>query len=187
MKLYIVNTDEISLELKQRYTTLLSPGDLARYQVINNIGHRQQFITGRALIRDVCGCSPDISPSGKPSVKTGYISLAHSGSFVVLATADTPVGVDIEDVSIRRNFEALSRRLGFSTKVDSAVDFYLSFTAYEADFKAGRPKLAHFYTYINTFIIMISTLNRKEKIEAYSVIPFVKHSVLSLPFNRWQP
>ena len=77
--------------------------------------------------------------------------------------------------------------MGFSKKVDTAVDFYLSFTAYEADFKAGMPKLAHFYTYINTFIIMISTLNKNEKIESYSVIPFVRHSVLSLPFNRWQP
>lgn len=187
MKLYIVNTDEISPELKQRYTTLLSPGDLARSHVINNIGHRQQFITGRALIRDICGCDPSISPSGKPSVKTGYISLAHSGPFVVLITADTPVGVDIEDTAVHRDFEALSRRLGFSKKVDTAVDFYLSFTAYEADFKAGMPKLAHFCTYINTFIIMISTLNKNEKIESYSVIPFVRHSVLSLPFNRWQP
>ena len=49
-------------------------------------------------------------PNGKPYWEDCHFNLSHSGSWVVLAMGDGPVGVDVESFQVERNVEALAKR-----------------------------------------------------------------------------
>lgn len=179
MKVFLTDLSDIGDDLIHRYELLLSPSEKARYTQISNPKRRLQFLTGRALIYENCGESPTLSETGKPLVSKGYISLAHSGPYVVLIVSDTPVGIDIEDSSRQRPFKEISDRLHFP--LTDQTDFYKHFTQYESDYKlgGGGSQIHHYFYSINTFIICISSLKNKENIEFIKSIPFVQNKPFS--------
>ena len=143
---------------------------------------RRQFLLGRALIYENCHQSPILLPNGKPTVQGGFISLAHSGPYVLLAVSDSPVGIDIEDSSKNKNFDALAGRLGFSLTADKRLSFYQNFTRFEADYKMvrnGKENYHKFYS-IKTFIICISLLNNNENIKFIKSVPLIEKNTLIL-------
>lgn len=168
--------------LRERYLNILTSEEKEILQNKKSDWHRDQFLMGRAMIRDICGQSPKISSTGKILISNGYISLAHSGRYVVLAVADTPVGIDIEDTAKDRDFDALAGRMGWILGQDKRLDFYKAFTRYEARYKLGENQgdFQDIYYSIKTFIICINKLNNKEKIYLYYLIPFKEKTQISL-------
>ena len=184
MIVYLADLSEIEANsnLILKYEGLLSDTEKERYLKMADSHRKLQFLVGRSLIFENCRQSPVLLENGKPVVKGKFISLAHSGPFVVLALSDSPVGVDIEDSSKIKNFDALAGRLGFSLTSDKHFSFYQNFTRYEADYKMGQSdqKSDHKFYSINTFIICVSLLNNKENIKFIKSIPFIKNDTLTL-------
>ena len=58
------------------------------------------------LLRKVCAITDDCQliygPNGKPYLKNNamHFSISHSGNYVILATADNEIGIDIEKINI---------------------------------------------------------------------------------------
>lgn len=79
----------------------------ARYRLPED---RLRALAGGLLMRAVLGTDDVlIAPGGKPHLPGGpEFSLSHSGDYAVLATSETPVGVDIERVRTE-NFDGLAR------------------------------------------------------------------------------
>ena len=184
MDIYLTDLRDVrsDSDLISLYSHDLSASEAARYAHMKSDNRRLQFLTGRALIHAVCGISPDLSPAGKPIVSNGYISLSHSGPYVVLAHADSPVGVDIEDTTTPRDFTRLSRRLGFPPPSD-ALSFYGYFTRSEALLKLAETsaKMSSFFYSIDTFILCIITLNNNEKINFKKITPLRSQSDFQPP------
>lgn len=184
MKLYLADCSVLKTrpDLVRRYRDLLARSESERFNRQTSELRQFQFLMGRAMIRDVCGQSPKISDTGKLLIPGRYISLAHSGPYVVLAVSDTPVGVDIENTARDRDFDALSKRFGWSLTGDKRFDFYRAFTRYEARYKLGEEKgdFGDIYYSIKTFIICITKLNNKEKIDFINLLPFEKEYAVVL-------
>lgn len=185
MKIYIADISRIKKTemFETVWTRLLSAAELERLCHINDEERRLQFLVGHGLIRLVCGENAGTDETGKPIVSHGFISLAHRGNFVVFAVGENPIGVDVEDVRIKRDYEAVARRLGWGHVPKTALDFYRQFTAWEADYKLGQSsgEIQHIYYSINTFIVCISLLNIKEKINFYSVENIGRFDPVNVP------
>lgn len=142
----------------------LGQADLKRFQKIKDENRALQFLTGRMLVLEVFGTDFETLETGKViSKKGGYLSLAHSNNFVVLATDDEPVGVDIEKIDEPRDFKAIAKRMKFGA-CENATDFCKKWTAYEADFKLGREfeNPSHRFFEHAGFIICVSSLQKKQ-------------------------
>ena len=118
---------------RTRIGTYVQPADQARCLVAG------------LLLRTVCGVTADsqigFGENGKPHLKNGdmYFNISHSGDYVVLATADGEVGVDIEkvvpadDAVATRCFTEEERKWMQSQKHDEA--FFTLWTAKESVMK----------------------------------------------------
>ena len=167
MKVFIT---DLKARIKNDFSDIvskLSKEDTNRLAHITNPSRRLQFLVGRAMIFDYFGSYFQITPNGKPvsKKKDRYLSLAHSHQYVILAVCNQPVGIDIEKISDKRNFEGIAKRLKFKENL-SLEDFYQAFTAYEANFKLGSEIKApyhHFFKW-NDFMVCVA-LKTEEKVE----------------------
>lgn len=84
-----------------------------------------------------------------------HTSIAHKDNIVIVAASNGPIGVDIEDASVPRDFETISEFMNFHN-VKNSSDFYRAFTLYEAKYKTSVPGPLHerFYK-IGTYMICI--------------------------------
>ncbi len=167
------NFDNLSLPEQKRYNRILQPLK------------QTQFLVGRMLIKEYLKQGIEILPTGKPIAKNDkdtYISLSHSGQYIVFAISKNPIGIDIENTSVNRNFKGISEFLKFPTPTDK-IDFYKNFTKFEAEYKLGKEyenknKINEFYK-LEDYILCISSVNSNsinEKLECYLTIPtlFIK-------------
>lgn len=173
MKVFLTDISDISDDLIKQYQGMLSDTEKERYKNIKDKNRQLQFLIGRALIYDLFHVSPILQEDGKPTIPNSYISLAHSGKYVILTVSDNPVGVDIEDWSEKRDFLSIAKRMKFSLSDNIPLSFYCQFTQYEADYKLGKidDEIQHSFYSFNTFIICISYMNKNEKIDFYNSIP----------------
>ncbi len=102
------------------------------------------------------GISYEYGENGKPYIK-GYqefcFSLSHSGNYVVLATSDFPVGIDVQEKDLRTDVMSLSRHtaseeelcaLNNETDPGKRQDlFFRMWSAKEAYVKMTGEGLAH--------------------------------------------
>jgi 4'-phosphopantetheinyl transferase len=85
---------------------------------------RRNFVLGRTLLRAsvarIAGVASDdvvvrIEPSGRPvlagSLSNVFVSIAHSGSYIVVGVAKRPVGVDVERVRQLASFPRVAARV----------------------------------------------------------------------------
>ena len=142
MQIFIANIDSISKN-PNTYSGLLLSKHKIRLSKFQNQNRKLQFILGH-LIADNCGKS--------------YTSIAHKDKLVVVAaTNDMPVGVDIENTSVKRDFVAASELMNL-TPTKSLKDFYKSFTESEAIYKLGKkPKCTKFIQYGDYLICITAT------------------------------
>ena len=61
-----------------------------------------------------------------------HISFSHKDAIAVAALSDSPIGVDVENVTIPRNIQRLSRLFDQSEAPESLYDFYRLWTSKEA-------------------------------------------------------
>lgn len=61
-----------------------------------------------------------------------HISLTHKGDIAIAALSHSSIGVDVEDVTVPRNVERLSRLFDESEKPNDLYEFYKVWTAKEA-------------------------------------------------------
>ena len=142
MQVCIADIDSISKN-PDYFVALLSPRDQKRVSQYKKQTRKLQFILGH-LMADA---------SGKK-----YTSVAHRDNLVVVASADnTPVGIDIENMSVKRDFIGAAELMGLP-EPKSAKDFYKSFTKYEAIYKLGMDsKCTDFIEYGDYLICVTAT------------------------------
>lgn len=162
MKVYIADLSKLDFEheVLKKYQSLLTKAESERYRQMTEPLRQKQFLIGRVLIQSVCHQSPRLSETGKPVLSEGYISLAHSGPYVLLATDYCPVGIDIEDTVKVRDFPALAKRLNFRLTDPMQSSFYKQFTRFEADYKLSEPNktIYHAYYRMNDFLICLASV-----------------------------
>ena len=61
-----------------------------------------------------------------------HISLTHKGDVAIAALSRSSIGVDVEDVTVPRNVDRLSRLFDVSEKPNDLYEFYKVWTAKEA-------------------------------------------------------
>jgi len=102
------------------------------------------FITQKnkveSIVKELGAESIEKDENGAPILKGSdlYVSLSHKGDVVALAVSHTAVGVDVEDTTVPRNVERLSKLFYATEKADSLFDFYRIWTAKEAEGKRLR-------------------------------------------------
>ena len=146
MKIFIANIDSISKH-SDIYSALLLPVHRARLSEFKNEKRKLQFILGHLM-------------ADKRDEK--YTSIAHKDNFVVIATdSKQPVGIDIENTDIKRDFIGLAETLKMR-QPKSLDDFYKMFTEFEAAYKMGsKPICTKFIKHNNYLICITSTTNFK--------------------------
>ena len=145
MKIYMSNITDIKNITKLE--SKLPKSDMLRYKKFSNKTRRLQYLLSRAMVIDACGESIIVGSNGKPTIKSGFISIAHKDNWVVVAISNTPVGIDIENTDINRDFVGESELLGLP-KTNDKQTFYKNFVKYEARFKFGEnANQAHLYFY----------------------------------------
>ena len=142
IKLYfadIRNLDENKIQMQK-----LPESYLRRAARAKKSEDRLRILTSGFLLWSVLG-EAEIKKGlfGKPYISGGpEFNLSHSGDYVILATSDRPVGVDIE-ASRERQFEKLARKVfhpdeqqQLSDANDKSFVFYAIWTCKEAYIKA---------------------------------------------------
>ena len=163
MQIFIADIDSISKNTDD-YLSWLTPEHQARAKKFQKRTRKLQFILGHLIVDKI----------GKK-----YSSIAHKDKLVVVATAsNTPVGVDIENVSIKRDFVNAAVIAGIKTP-KTLYDFYKLFTEAEAAYKLGeKPVCTHFIDY-GYYLICITanhkfTLPHLEFLDIRSFLPAKK-------------
>ena len=141
MQVFIANIDSISKN-PDIYSALLSPKCQTRLSEFQNQTRKLQFILGH-LMADKCGKK--------------YTSIAHKDKWVVVVESDIPVGIDIENTTIKRDFNAAAELMHFARPA-SLDDFYKSFTESEAVYKMStESKCTRFIEFGDYLICITST------------------------------
>jgi 4'-phosphopantetheinyl transferase len=122
------------------HDTLLDQAERERRDRYAFEADRARFAVGAALLRLVAGrmlgvapervavdrrCPTCGRPHGKPGLGEGgpHLSVSHSGSYVAVATCpDAAVGVDVEHVARRTDYQALVRHVLSPAEAPAAVD-----------------------------------------------------------------
>ena len=185
MKVFITNIKQIinRREFISNHILLLSPQDKLRFEGIQNETRALQFLVNRLLVTEYFSTNFETLPSGKVISSKGYLSIAHSGDYVLLAVSNNPVGADIEKTNLARDFKSISKRMKFGNCL-THQDFYRAFTAYEADFKLGTSiqDPSHVFFEYNGYTICLSfDKSNHEAIEIFEKMPFEKAQSINLP------
>lgn len=142
------------------YVGWLGPVEMARYQRFVRPERRRQFVIGRVLARkalaQLLGADPRELPiearPGQAPVLAGLyhttsFSISHSGAWVACAvSADSKLGLDIEQLDSTRNITALAEQafdaercawLAARPQASRVRDFYTLWSEQEARIKLG--------------------------------------------------
>ena len=141
----------------------LSPAEAARARRLSG-RRRSQYLAGRWLLREICALGRGGRPwewslnaegpprASHPRQRSPWLSLSHSGDWVVAALANGPgVGVDLEAWGQPRDWTALKRLLdrwgvapagAARSGLGREESFLRAWTGYEACYKAraGAPR-----------------------------------------------
>jgi len=141
MKIYVVKTFDITEEKLQNLCLLISSEKKHKIDKFINKEDKIRTLIGEILIRTIIVKQLGIKNEnikfeknkyGKPYLKEYPMinfNISHSGDFVVCATHDKPIGIDIEEIkkieygNISKNFFALSE---FNYIIKQKLDIQLS-------------------------------------------------------------
>jgi len=135
MKIYMSNIEQIKnvSDLEKN----LSEPELARYTKFVNKRRKLQYLLSHSIVKNATGENIITDKSGAPKIKSGFVSIAHKDNLVFVAISDSPVGIDIENASVERDFARQSELLGLPSTNDRN-DFYKNFVEYESRYKFGK-------------------------------------------------
>jgi 4'-phosphopantetheinyl transferase len=163
---WLLNCQAIGDEELAPFVAWLGLSEVQRLTRFVRAGRRQQFLAGRALLRQLLGELLGMQPAAVPlverpgnvplldlpeSAEVGF-SLSHSGHWVACAVSATSrLGLDVERMDESRDIEALGAHifdaehqiwLAGRAAAHRLQDFYELWSATEARFKLGAP-IAH--------------------------------------------
>lgn len=158
MKIYMSNIEHI--KNIPDWEKKLSESELLQYNRFTSKNRKLQYLLSHAIVRDVCG-ENIVVENGKPTIKSGFVSIAHKDNWVVVAVSKKQVGIDIENTNVARNFVEQSELLGLP-KTKYKKTFYKNFVEFEARFKFGdsADKANTYFYEMDNYLICICT---KEK------------------------
>jgi hypothetical protein len=147
----------------------LSESELQRYNKFINSKRKLQYLVSHVIVKSVCGENIITDKSGVPTIKSGFVSIAHKDNYVVVAISDMRVGIDIENAEIERDFAKQSELMGL-TITDNKKDFYQNFVTFEAKFKYGKDAdKANIYLYkTGKYLIGVCSKENVKNIEFIS-------------------
>lgn len=133
VKIYAANIS------KKDYTVgaehIMSRQRLEKYRNISHIHQKRQCAAAGWLLKRALGGEQEhYDPKGKPCLKNGYLSISHSGDWVVVAISQSPVGIDIEEIR-DVNSEAVGRRCFSGISFESREDFFEAWVKKESMLK----------------------------------------------------
>lgn len=146
----VCNTDDMICNL--------SPNDLVRYKSFVCPKRAKQFLVAHSI-------------KNKIARNFRYISIAHKDDFVIVAASNSPIGVDIENMTRKRDFGTISKFMNFQN-INNADDFYRAFTLYEAQYKsANNTELTPYFYRLKNYMICIVSNDTEIKWENPELIP----------------
>jgi 4'-phosphopantetheinyl transferase len=139
-------------DFRDELTGLFDADEQTRYDRFRRPADQQRFAVGCALAKQVIArrtggaahavmfdrtCADCGGTHGKPRVAGVEFSVSHSGDAVVVAVADAPCGVDVEELAGERDVAGLSRLvLGEGEQAADEREFLRAWTRKEAVTKA---------------------------------------------------
>ena len=135
MKVYMSNIEQIKniSDLEKN----LSESELTRYNKFVNKRRKLQYLLSHSIVKKATGENIITDKSGAPMIKSGFVSIAHKDKMVLVAISNSPVGIDVENTSVERDFIRQSELLGLPPTKDRK-DFYKNFVEYESRYKFGK-------------------------------------------------
>ena len=137
--LIVTRCEQVSDDLLDRYTHLLSDDERQRNQRFRFARDRRRDLIARALLRTQLAERLELAPQslvfsrgehGKPALESHsqatsnlQFNLSHAGDWVVLAIADKRVGVDIEYTSRDNDVMAIADRYFFGNEINQLKSF----------------------------------------------------------------
>jgi len=159
-QLWLSNTRHLNLSaLQTQLLPMLSRQESGKLQSFKSEQRHKEYLVSRALMRMALSryyqCDPahwqfsqaENAPPQllNPARQALFISLSHSGGYVILAISEQPVGIDIEQFGQRTRALSIAKKV-FTTEQQQALDglpeadrlqhFYLLWTQKEALVKA---------------------------------------------------
>ncbi len=125
--------------------------------MLNHLRHplrRRQWLAARRITYTILNLPPiRYSPNGTPTTENRYVSIAHSGTNIVVATAPFVVGIDIERITprilhIASRFVHPSERALLWDSIAYPEVMTLLWSFKEAAYKATGGTAPHFQTQI---------------------------------------
>ena len=103
---------------------------------------------------------------GKPYLITRekYLSISHSGKYILIAFSDNECGADTEQIK-NRDYKSIAKRMNFNAS--DLDEFYEEWTKYEAQYKLGEKYSAIFQTKFENYMICCLSTNINENFEIY--------------------
>ena len=140
--------------------------------------HQKQFLAVRNILKLLSIHEIDLSynVNGKPSIKSGYISISHSNEFVTVLVSDQKVGVDIESNS-NKCFRIMEKFIGTENEFPIRIERKIAQVIW--NMKESLFKMMDFkeIDFKENIIVIPFSLNEKQ-----TKIWFVKNEV-SQDFN----
>ena len=149
IKVYVLNIEKLDGE-DDRLLSVIAPHYAQKYERIRVPRGKKEELGAGFLLARYLGVTRDdqltFNEYGKPMLNmevNKHFSLSHSGQYVILATSDSPVGIDIERVD-RLNLNVLKRvlpptyyeRLEKEENNNTKLSWGKSWTSVEAILKA---------------------------------------------------
>lgn len=141
LKIYVANVSD------KDYTVgvedIMSPERLEKYRRINHPESRNRSAAVAHLLRKALGTAHETyDPLGCPLVDGCFISISHSGDWVLVAVSDSEVGIDIE-----RNRDAVigsvAKKVFTESEQKSGRPFFELWTRKEALLKRLGCRVSH--------------------------------------------
>lgn len=153
MNLYLCEADSLPEADYEKYKNAVSAETLAKAEKMRFSRDGQASVIGEGMIRFALGEEMNIPPekieilkteNGKPFVNGNiFFNISHSKGFVTAVTADSPVGVDIENIR-EPNYKTIKRFctddeeeyiLSASDEAEKIKRYFTVWTLKEAYFK----------------------------------------------------
>ena len=123
MDIFVYDISEVSDEYLKQAMRFLSDTEKKRLDNMISVKRRREFIVGHFLLRQVLS-----KITGKPLIENdievlksgalmpvdqsvGYVSLSHSFEKVAIAVAPVPVGIDVEKIRSKDNYNAILEQI----------------------------------------------------------------------------
>ncbi len=125
ISVWYADSRKLSENETRQLLTLLPSSEQQRYDSIKLPRRRNEFLVGRAMVRQQLASHYDQPPqhweiipnkNGKPKITAGPIrpdfSISHSRGVVACAIVDSgPLGIDIEHINYKRDIDAIARKI----------------------------------------------------------------------------